>query len=72
MKSFVIFHTLLVSASISIDLAYFIPPFKGKKVGKRNISRDLFLGKSLSASKINVSSVKVQNDCSKLLSVDVA
>lgn len=71
-KSFVMFHTLLVSASTPVDLGYFIPPFKREKVGKRNICKGWFLGKSLSASETNVSSTRVQNDYSKLLYVDVA
>lgn len=71
-NSAVIFHTLLVSASIPIALGYFISPFKRKTGDKRNIHEGLVLGKPLTASEVSVSSAKVQNDCSKLLSVTIA
>lgn len=73
MNSFVIFRTLLVSASIPIGLGYFIPSFKRKIGGGKGIyMRDWFLGESLTASEVNVSSGKAQNDCSKLPSVNIA
>lgn len=45
MKSFVIFHALLVSASILIGLGDFIPPLKRKIGGKRNICEGLVFRK---------------------------
>lgn len=57
MKSFVMFHTMLVSASTPIDVGYFICPFKGEKEGKRNICKGLVFWES-SASESIVSSIQ--------------
>jgi len=74
MTFFVIFHTLLVSGRIPIGLGYFIPPFGRKIGGKKEYMRGIsfYESPSLAASEVNVSSAKVQNNYSKLPSVNIA
>lgn len=73
MKSFVMFHTMLVSASTPIDVGYFICPFKGEKEGKRNICKGLVFGKvPFCLRNYCIQYTKVQKDFSEFLFVDVA